>query len=218
MQKEILNKNIENTKIEYLDINTLIPYVNNPRKNLNVDKVASSILEFGFQQPIVVDKNKTIIVGHTRYEASKKLGLNKVPVLVADLTEAQSKAYRIADNRLNEDSLWDNELLDLEIKELETLNFDKTILGFDQKEIEDLFKDVVPVFEPANNNFQNVDMGEIKAPNSQVRMVQLFLDSTSEPKLKEMIDHLKSVYKIDNLTDTVFKAVENEYNNSKANT
>jgi hypothetical protein len=217
MQKEILNKNIENTKIEYLDINTLIPYVNNPRKNLNVDKVASSILEFGFQQPIVVDKNKTIIVGHTRYEASKKLGLTKVPVLIADLSETQSKAYRIADNRLNEDSLWDNKLLDLEIKELESLNFDKTILGFDQKEIDGIFKDVVPIFEPANNNFQNVDMGEIKAPNSQVRMVQLFLDSTSEPKLKEMIDYLKSVYKIDNLTDTVFKAVENEYNNSKTN-
>ena len=217
MQKEILNKSIENTKIEYLDINTLIPYVNNPRKNLNVDKVASSILEFGFQQPIVIDKNKTIIVGHTRYEASKKIGLTKVPVLVADLTETQSKAYRIADNRLNEDSLWDNKLLDLEIKELESLNFDKTILGFDQKEIDGIFKDVVPIFEPANNNFQNVDMGEIKAPNSQVRMVQLFLDSTSEPKLKEMIDFLKSVYKIDNLTDTVFKAVENEYNNSKTN-
>jgi hypothetical protein len=217
MQKEILNKSIENTKIEYLDINTLIPYVNNPRKNLNVDKVASSILEFGFQQPIVIDKNKTIIVGHTRYEASKKLGLTKVPVLIADLSETQSKAYRIADNRLNEDSLWDNKLLDLEIKELESLNFDKTILGFDQKEIEGIFKDVVPIFEPANNNFQNVDMGEVKAPNSQVRMVQLFLDSTSEPKLKEMIDFLKSVYKIDNLTDTVFKAVENEYNNSKTN-
>ena len=217
MQKEILNKSIENTKIEYLDINTLIPYVNNPRKNLNVDKVASSILEFGFQQPIVIDKNKTIIVGHTRYEASKKIGLTKVPVLVADLTETQSKAYRIADNRLNEDSLWDNKLLDLEIKELESLNFDKTILGFDQKEIDGIFKDVVPIFEPANNNFQNVDMGEVKAPNSQVRMVQLFLDSTSEPKLKEMIDFLKSVYKIDNLTDTVFKAVENEYNNSKTN-
>jgi len=217
MQKEILNKSIENTKIEYLDINTLIPYVNNPRKNLNVDKVASSILEFGFQQPIVVDKNKTIIVGHTRYEASKKLGLIKIPVLIADLTEIQSKAYRIADNKLNEDSLWDNKLLDLEIKELESLNFDTSVLGFDQKEIDSIFKDVVPVFEPANNNFQNIDMGEIKAPNSQVRMVQLFLDSTTEPKLKEMIDYLKSVYKIDNLTDTVFKAVENEYNNSKTN-
>jgi len=217
MKKENLNQLIENTKIQYLTLDQIKPYTNNPRKIKNVDKVANSISEFGFQQPIVVDKNKTIIVGHTRYEASKKLGLNKVPVLIADLTEAQSKAYRIADNRLNEDSSWDNELLDLEIKELETLNFDKSILGFDQKEIDDLFKDVVPVFEPANNNFQNVDMGEIKAPNSQVRMVQLFLDSTSEPKLKEMIDYLKSVYKIDNLTDTVFKAVENEYNNSKTN-
>ena len=90
-------------KIQQIDIEQIIPYINNPRKNLNSDKVASSIKEFGFQQPIVLDNSYKIIVGHTRYEASKKLGLKKVPVVIADLTPTQAKAYRIADNRLNED-------------------------------------------------------------------------------------------------------------------
>lgn len=218
MEKEILNSKIENTKIELLEIEKIFPYINNPRKNKDIDKIASSILEFGFQQPIVIDKNNVIIVGHSRYEASKKLGLNKVPVLKADLSEAQSKAYRIADNKLNELSDWDNELLSLELKELDNLDYDKDILGFNENDYNFILKEIEPVFQPANNQIQNIDIGEIKAPNSQVRMVQLFLDSTTEPKLKEMIDHLKNIYKIDNLTDTVYKAVENEYNNSKANT
>jgi hypothetical protein len=218
MEKETLNSKIENTKIELLEIEKIFPYINNPRKNKDIDKIASSILEFGFQQPIVIDKNNVIIVGHSRYEASKKLGLNKVPVLKADLSEAQSKAYRIADNKLNELSDWDNELLSLELKELDNLDYDKDILGFNENDYNFILKEIEPVFQPANNQIQNIDIGEIKAPNSQVRMVQLFLDSTTEPKLKEMIDHLKNIYKIDNLTDTVYKAVENEYNNSKANT
>lgn len=218
MEKEILNSKIENTKIELMEIEKIFPYINNPRKNKDIDKIASSILEFGFQQPIVIDKNNVIIVGHSRYEASKKLGLNKVPVLKADLSEAQSKAYRIADNKLNELSDWDNELLSLELKELDSLDYDKDILGFNENDYNFILKEIDPVFQPANNQIQNIDIGEIKAPNSQVRMVQLFLDSSTEPKLKEMIDHLKNIYKIDNLTDTVYKAVENEYNNSKANT
>lgn len=218
MEKEILNNKIENTKIQLMEIEKIFPYINNPRKNKDIDKIASSILEFGFQQPIVIDKNNVIIVGHSRYEASKKLGLNKVPVLKADLSEAQSKAYRIADNKLNELSDWDNELLSLEFKELDSLDYDKDILGFNENDYNFILKEIEPVFQPANNQIQNIDIGEIKAPNSQVRMVQLFLDSSTEPKLKEMIDHLKNIYKIDNLTDTVYKAVENEYNNSKANT
>lgn len=200
-----------------MEIEKIFPYINNPRKNKDIDKIASSILEFGFQQPIVIDKNNVIIVGHSRYEASKKLGLNKVPVLKADLSEAQSKAYRIADNKLNELSDWDNELLSLELKELDSLDYDKDILGFNENDYNFIFKEIEPVFQPANDQIQNIDIGEIKAPNSQVRMVQLFLDSSTEPKLKEMIDHLKNIYKIDNLTDTVYKAVENEYNNSKTN-
>ena len=88
-------------KIEMRSINSIKPYPNNPRNNRKtIDKVADSISHYGFRQPIVVDANGVIIVGHSRFEAAKKLGMLEVPVHVADnLTEAQIKAYRLADNR-----------------------------------------------------------------------------------------------------------------------
>ena len=125
-------------EIKYLETDKILPYINNPRKNLNADKVASSIKEFGFQQPIVVDKEMIIIVGHTRHQASKLLGLEKVPVLVADLPPTKAKAYRIADNRLNEDSEWDMGLLNIEFTDLLDNNFEMENLGFDDKELERL--------------------------------------------------------------------------------
>jgi len=125
-------------KIEQIEIDKIFPYINNPRKNLNADKVASSIKEFGFQQPIVVDKNMSIIVGHTRYEAAKLLELKTVPVHIADLTALKAKAYRIADNRLNEDSEWDYGLLNLEFTDLMDNHFDVENLGFNEKELENL--------------------------------------------------------------------------------
>ena len=125
-------------EIKYLETNKILPYINNPRKNLNADKVASSIKEFGFQQPIVVDKEMIIIVGHTRHQAAKLLGLEKVPVLVADLPPIKAKAYRIADNRLNEDSEWDMGLLNIEFTDLLDNNFEMENLGFDDKELERL--------------------------------------------------------------------------------
>jgi len=125
-------------KIENIETNKILPYINNPRKNLNADKVASSIKEFGFQQPIVVDKEMIIIVGHTRHQAAKLLGLKTVPVLVADLPPLKAKAYRIADNRLNEDSEWDMGLLNIEFTDLLDNNFDMENLGFNDKELERL--------------------------------------------------------------------------------
>ena len=116
-------------KIKNIDINKVIPYHNNPRKDQAVDKVASSINEYGFQQPIVVDAKMTIIVGHTRLLASRKLGLKKVPIAIADLDENKAKAYRIADNRLNEDSEWDWDLLKMELSGIDDL-LDKT--GFEE--------------------------------------------------------------------------------------
>ena len=95
-----------------------------------------SINEYGFQQPIVVDKNMVVVVGHTRLMGAKKLGLKRVPTVIADLTETQAKAYRIADNRINEDSTWDMELLNLEIAGLSELNFDLDLLGFDSSELD----------------------------------------------------------------------------------
>ena len=127
-------------KIKNIDINKVIPYHNNPRKDQAVDKVASSINEYGFQQPIVVDKNMIVIVGHTRLLGAKKLGLKKVPVAIADLSETKAKAYRIADNRLNEDSEWDFDLLDIEVKNLLDEDYNIDLLGFENNELEQITK------------------------------------------------------------------------------
>lgn len=122
-------------KIEYIDINKLIPYINNPRDNKNaVDKVAASIKEFGFKNPIIVDDENVIIAGHTRLLASRKLGLDEVPVIKAeDLTDKQIKAFRIADNKTSEFAEWDMELLEIELEGL-----DDIFTGFDDAEFDDI--------------------------------------------------------------------------------
>jgi DNA modification methylase len=128
-------------KIELADINTIKPYPNNPRKlsETAIEKVSKSIQQFGFRQPIVVDKDRIIVVGHTRYRASKKLGYKQVPITIAEnLTKEQINAYRIADNRTNEEAKWDDELLKIELKELEYKDFDLKMTGFDDKQINDL--------------------------------------------------------------------------------
>jgi hypothetical protein len=121
-------------KIEMLSPSELIPYKNNPRKNEQaIDKVATSISEFGFKQPIVVDKDNTIVVGHTRWKAALKLGLKEVPVIRAtDLTPEQARSYRIADNKTNEFAEWDWEGLGIELDELKDLDIDLDWLEFDE--------------------------------------------------------------------------------------
>ena len=128
-------------KVELAPIDTIKPYPNNPRKlsETAIEKVAQSIQEFGFRQPIVIDKDRIIVVGHTRYRASKKLGYKKVPITIAEnLTKEQINAYRIADNRTNEEAKWDEELLKMELKELDYKDFDLKMTGFDDKQINDL--------------------------------------------------------------------------------
>ena len=107
-------------KTEMMEIDLIIPYARNPRNNTTaVDSVVASIKEFGFQQPIVLDKSNTIIVGHTRHLAARQLGLEKVPVVIASkLTDSQIKAYRIADNRVNQNTTWDYDFLKLEFADL----------------------------------------------------------------------------------------------------
>ena len=125
-------------KIENADINSIQPYINNPRKlkDSAIDKVAMSIKEYGFRQPIVVDANRIIVVGHTRYRASKKLGLKEVPITIADnLTPEQINAYRIADNRTNEEAEWNIDLLKTEMKELELADFNLDLTGFDEDQL-----------------------------------------------------------------------------------
>lgn len=108
-------------EIVEIDINEIKPYEKNPRLNDSaIEKVAESIKNYGFKQPIVLDANFVIIVGHTRYKAAKKLGLKTVPCIIAnDLTEKQARAYRIADNKVADYSIFDNKLL---LEELDDLN------------------------------------------------------------------------------------------------
>lgn len=113
--------------IKDLPIDTLIPYEFNNRNHSEeqINRIANSILEFGFNQPLVIDENKIILVGHGRYYAARKLGLDKVPVLKKDnLTETQKKAYRILDNKLQNDSTWSFDNLELELGFLEDNGFE----------------------------------------------------------------------------------------------
>lgn len=115
-----------------------IPYARNARviPESAVGKVAASIKEFGFKQPIVVDVEGVIIAGHTRLLAAERLGLESVPVLVADdLTPAQVKAYRLADNRTGQEATWDMELLGIELEDLAGLDIDLSLTGFDANEL-----------------------------------------------------------------------------------
>lgn len=134
--------------------NEIKPYENNPRKNDEAIKyVAESIKQFGFKVPIVIDKNGVIVAGHTRYKASKKLGLEEVPCIVADdLNEEQIKAFRLADNKVAEKSEWNFDLLDEELGDI--LNLDMSDFGFElkldeeEKEVEEDDFDIEPPEEP----------------------------------------------------------------------
>lgn len=117
-------------EVIYLNLEDIKPYENNPRNNGNaIEKVVNSIKEFGFNNPITVDKDYVIVTGHTRYEASKILNLKQVPCLVLkDLTEEETRGYRLADNKTGEFSDWEFDKLTKELSEIE--NIDMSSLGF----------------------------------------------------------------------------------------
>lgn len=137
--------------IEYWPVEKVIPYDKNPRDNSKaVDKVAESLKEYGWQQPIVVDNNGVIIVGHTRLKAAKSLGMDSVPVVVArGLTPEQAKAYRLADNKTADFSIWDNKLLLGELEELQNLDL---FTGFNFSEVFDHTLDENDIDAILNNN------------------------------------------------------------------
>jgi DNA modification methylase len=131
----------EPLRVEYRKIETLIPYARNPRTHTEtqIAKIAASIVEFGWTQPILVDGDNGIIAGHGRLAAARKLGLAEVPVIeLSRLTPAQKRAYVIADNRLALDAGWDEELLSLELAELSEAGYDLAMTGFSNEEIEEL--------------------------------------------------------------------------------
>jgi ParB family chromosome partitioning protein len=132
-------------QIEQLKVGDLIPYVNNSRTHSDeqVMQVASSIKEFGFTNPILIDNDGGIIAGHGRLMAAKKLGLNEVPCIrLGHLSEAQRKAYVIADNQLALNSGWELDSLKIELEELNDLDFDLNILGFTNDELDSIIQDV----------------------------------------------------------------------------
>lgn len=163
-----------------VSIDKIKPYENNPRDNDNaVEGVAKSIKAYGWQQPIVVDKDNVIIVGHTRYRAAQKLGMKTVPVLVADkLNEQQVKAYRLADNKTGENAIWDNKKL---LKELESLD-EKIYTGFKESSI---FSDVLD--ESDKSPVLENDKGITYSMNISTQNKQAF------EKIKDYVDEVLSV-------------------------
>ena len=138
-------------KIIEKKLSEIHPYENNPRKNDNaVEFVANSIVEFGFRIPIIIDAEGTIVCGHTRYKAAKKLKMSKVPCIMADdLTEEQIKAFRLADNRVGEFSEWNVDRLNVEMNELEMFDIDMTMFGFGY---EPEYDDVEEEEDPADDD------------------------------------------------------------------
>ncbi len=145
-----------NAKIEVVEIKDIIPYENNPRFNDGaVEAVANSIKEFGFKQPLVLDKNYVVIAGHTRLKASKELGLKRVPCIIADdLNAEQVQAYRLADNKTGELAEWDFELLSAELDELLDFDIDMEEFGFKDNDNDEIsWDEPVPTeFEEQNTN------------------------------------------------------------------
>ena len=133
-----------NQQVVYQDISQIHPYENNPRNNeAAIEPVAQSIKRFGFRVPILIDGKGTIIAGHTRYEAAKRLGMDKVPCIrVDDLTDEQIRAYRIADNKVAEASSWNDDVLRAEMDALKALDVDLTDTGFSEVELDGLLREV----------------------------------------------------------------------------
>ena len=138
-------------QIEMRETDSLIPYARNSRTHSKeqIQQIAASIKEFGFNAPVAIDSEGGIIAGHGRVMAAQLLGLKEVPVVILDhLTEAQKKAYIIADNKLALNASWDNDLLKIELEELKELDIDLSVTGFDDKEIDALLEE--QEYEPSD--------------------------------------------------------------------
>jgi ParB-like chromosome segregation protein Spo0J len=202
-----------------IDIDLIKPYKNNPREISAeaVQKVMKSIKEFGYNSPIVVDKDHVILAGHTRWKAMKQLGKKKANIIVRDLTKEQAVAYRIMDNRSGEESKWQNKLLAEELNVLQDSTFDLDLTGFNATELENLANDKELGF--IQNEKELKENLNVEFPDNMqvthVKMVQLFLNTETEKNFKIWCTELQKQLKTDNLTDTVYEVIKNAYDNSK---
>ena len=138
------------TDFQLVATDKLIPYVNNARTHSpeQIKELRSSLREFGFVNPVIIDREYNVIAGHGRLMAAKEEGITEVPCVYVDhLTDAQKKAYILADNRMAMDAGWDEELLRVEIESLQAADFDPLLTGFDEKELSKLFDDGIEAEE-----------------------------------------------------------------------
>lgn len=163
-------------EIQYCNPEELIPYEKNPRDNrAALDAIELSIEEYGFTNPILVNEEKVILAGHTRREAAILAGLEKVPYIVVDgLTEAQQKAYRLADNKLSELSIWDEDLLKEELEDLLDEDYDISLTGFSDVDLTDLLKDEDDLedIEPEEPKEKKTTLPMLRFGSNSVRITQ----------------------------------------------
>ena len=163
-------------EIQYCNPEELIPYEKNPRDNrAALDAIELSIEEYGFTNPILVNEEKVILAGHTRREAAILAGLEKVPYIVVDgLTEAQQKAYRLADNKLSELSIWDEDLLKEELEDLLDEDYDISLTGFSDVDLTDLLKDEEDLedIEPEEPKEKKTTLPMMRFGSNSVRITQ----------------------------------------------
>lgn len=189
-------------EIEYRFVDELNPYENNSRKHSveQIAQIANSIREFGFLQPVVIDENDVVITGHGRIEAVKELsseelhelGLGSgIPTIKADnLTEAQKRAYIIADNKLSDNSEWDLELLSTEIIELQELQFDTELLGFDSLELISITNNDDMLFEESELGEQPKEKPKSKTDDGFVEF-SIVMSADNKDTLIKAINHAK---------------------------
>lgn len=164
-------------EIKYIPINDIKPYKNNPRLNEEaIPYVMKSIREFGFKNPIILDKNNVIVAGHTRLESAKRLGMKEAPVIYADdLTEEQVKAFRLVDNKVSEKSMWDYSKLDEELDSI--LDIDMSMFDFDI-------------------NTDDVEIERIDLSNKEFEKYEIIITCQNEIELEENYNKLtKEGYK-----------------------
>lgn len=163
-------------KVQYCSPEELIPYEKNPRDNrLAIDDVVRSIEEYGFTNPILVNEEKVILAGHTRREAAILAGMERVPYIVVDgLTEAQQRAYRLADNKLSELALWDEDLLKEELEDLLDADYDLSLTGFSDVDLTDLLKDEEDLedIEPEEPKEKKTTLPMLRFGSNSVRITQ----------------------------------------------
>lgn len=163
-------------EVQYCSPEELIPYEKNPRDNrLAIDDVVRSIEEYGFTNPILVNEEKVILAGHTRREAAILAGMERVPYIVVDgLTEAQQRAYRLADNKLSELALWDEDLLKEELEDLLDADYDLSLTGFSDVDLTDLLKDDEDLedIEPEEPKEKKTTLPMLRFGSNSVRITQ----------------------------------------------